>query len=172
MLAKCVVLFRSLWTSKNSFKVLEKFLQIQFCSEPSWEQNEHKTNTFIWERSVSKIMFSFNMILLNIRRGASPTHNSKQTIAVHRHGNVLSLNAKWIFLQIYCMILQYRAFQGYKRGKPRTIILKKSFGVTYIGFHLTFFCTSDFDEARRRLGDGGCHIDCACSPISFLSFKH
>lgn len=130
MLAKCVVLFRSLWTSKNSFKVLEKF---SVLLEPSW-RFRNKTNTFIWEHAVSKIM-----LLLNIRRGASPTHNSERAIAVHRHGNVLSLNAKWIFLQIYCMILQYRAFQGYKRGKPRTIIFQKSFGVTYIGFHLTFF---------------------------------
>lgn len=61
------------------------------------------------------------------------------TIPVRRHGNVLSLNGKWIFLQIYCMILQYRAFKRYKSGKPRTIISQKSFCVTYISFHFTFY---------------------------------
>lgn len=73
------------------------------------------------------------------RRIFHPQFRASRQSLVHRHGNVLSLNGKWIFLQIYCMILQYRAFKRYKSGKPRTVISQKSFCVTYISFHFTFY---------------------------------
>lgn len=109
-----------------------------------WELNKWSHPGSKWEAHWESVKWPRSCFLsshswIHQRENLPHTISSEPAIPVRRHSNVLSLNGKWIFLQIYCMILQYRAFKRYKSGKPRTIISQKSFCVTYISFHFTFY---------------------------------